>query len=87
MLIGAAGGSTDVARLQMHNMIERLTTVAGWLDVEGKVFDNPKVVAITNDEATTKGEDETADMVNRLAKVIIDEILPGGKKKPAEIPT
>jgi len=45
MLIGAAGGSTDVARLQMHNMIERLTTVAGWLDVEGKVFDNPKVIA------------------------------------------
>lgn len=90
MLIGATGGSADIAKLQVRSIIEKLTTVAGWLDVKYEPFYKPEAliaptVETPDDEAIT--QEKTADLVDRLAKIIVDEILPIVKEKPAETPT
>ena len=91
MLIGATGGSADMAKLQMRNIIERLTTVAGWLDATYEPFREPETLLVPNPAETTDDEaidqEKTADLVDRLAKIIVDEILPIVKEKQAANPT
>jgi hypothetical protein len=97
MLIGATGGSADMAKLQMRNIIERLTTVAGWLDGTYEPFHNQEALLVPNPAETTTKEDpiddeaidqeKTEDLVDRLARIIVDEILPIVKEKSAETPT
>jgi hypothetical protein len=97
MLISSTGGSADMAKLQMRNIIERLTTVAGWLDTTYEPFHKQEALLVPNPaETTTKEEpvddeaidqEKTEDLVDRLAKIIVDEILPIVKEKSAENPT
>lgn len=95
MLISATGGSTDMAKLQMRSIIERLTTVAGWLDGH-EPFHSQVGLMAPDVETTPRNEtpdDEaidqtkTEDLVDRLARIIVDEILPIVKEKQAENPT
>ena len=86
-----------MAKLQMRNIIERLTTVAGWLDTAYEPFREPEALLVPNPaETTTKEEpindeaidqEKTADLVDRLAKIIVDETLPIVQEKQAENPT